>query len=175
MKLRKMSTNADIKIKHILNMLAIQIKREDVAATEQVIDRQFLSLMKTVERYFSNQEYDLLFEWLNELVKKEVELKHKQEVDFRTFKKDSINLLICKVNLFHSRIVEMLIDEIDIAYQDYLDMQSSNPEFSTQIKFATISMANEFINHLTENRSINEIVVDQYIGLISQSLQIFNL
>lgn len=169
-----MST-ADIKIKHILNMLAIQIKREDAATTEQVIDQQFLSLMKTVERYFRNQEYNLLFEWLNELIKKEVELKHKQELDFRTFKKDSINLLICKVNLFHSRIVEMLIDEIDIAYQDYLDMQSSNPEFSTQIKFSTISMANDFINHLTENRSINELVIDQYIGLISQSLQIFNL
>ena len=131
--------------------------------------------MKTVERYFREQEYDLLFEWLNELIKKEVELKRKQDDNFRVFKKDSINLLICKVNLFHARIVEMLVDEIDIAYQDFLDMKDSNPEFSTQIKFSTIAMANDFINHLTENRSINELVIDQYIGLISQSLQIFNL
>ncbi len=164
---------ADIKIKHILNMLAIQTKREDVS--EQSIDNQFLSLMKTVERYFREQEYDLLFEWLNELIKKESELKLKQEADFRVYKKDSINLLICKVNLFHNRIVEMLVDEIDIAYQDFLDMKSSNPEFAAQIKFSTIAMANDFINHLTENRSINELVIDQYIGLISQSLQIFNL
>ena len=163
----------DVAIKHILNMLAIQTRRETIS--EQAIDNQFLSLMRTVERYFREHEYDLLFEWLNELIKKEVELKQKQEEDFRTFRKDSINLLICKVNLFHSRIVEMLVDEIDLSYQDFLEMKSSNPEFATQIKFSTIAMANEFINHLTENRSINELVIDQYICLISQSLQIFNL
>ena len=157
-------------------MLAIQTTKSDSTITaEESIDRQFLSLLKTVERYFQNQEYDLLFEWLTELIKKELDLKRKQEENFRVYKKDSINLLICKVNLFHARIIEMLIDDIDVAYQDYLEMKTSNSEFADQLKFSTISVVNDFINHLTENRAIDEVVFDQYIDLISQSLQIFNL
>lgn len=167
-----MSTS-QIKIKHILNMLAIQTTKNDNFSVQD-IDNQFVSLLKTVERYFREQEYELLFEWLAELVKKELELKHKQEMDSHIYKKDSINLLICKVNLFHARIIEMLIDEIDIAYQDYLEMKEHNPEFSQQLKFSTITMASEFINHLTESRVIDEAVFDQYIELLSQSLQIFN-
>lgn len=166
---------AEIKIKHILNMLAIQTAKTDAIVSQESIDNQFVSLLKTVERYFREQEYELLFEWLAELVRKELELKKKQEMDFRVYKRDSINLLICKVNLFHARIIEMLIDEIDIAYQDFQEMKVTNPEFAEQIKFSTLTMANEFINHLTEYRSIDEPVFDQYIELISQSLNIFNL
>ncbi len=172
-KLSKMSTS-QIKIKHILNMLTIQTTKNDNFSVED-IDIQFISLLKTVEIYFREQEYELLFEWLAELVKKELELKHKQQSDYRIYKKDSINLLICKVNLFHARIIEMLIDEIDIAYQDYLEMKESNPEFAQQIKFSTLAMVNEFITHLTGSRAIDEAVFDQYIELISQSLQIFNI
>lgn len=152
-------------------MLALQSS----TTTVENIDNQFMSLLKTIERYFQNQEYDLLFEWLTELIKKELELKHKQELDYRTFKKDSINILICKVNMFHSRIIEMLIDDIDIAYNDYLEMKASNPEFADQLKLSTISLVNDFVDHLTEHRIINEGIYDQYIDLINQSLQIFNV
>jgi hypothetical protein len=154
-------------------MLAIQSTKNE-RFSEEIIDKQFVSLLKTVENYFVNHEYDLLFEWLSELVKKELELKRKQEQDFRVYKKDSINLLICKCNVFHARIIEMLIDEIDIAYQDYLELRERNPEFADQMKFSTVSIANDFINHLTESREIDEDMFDQYISIISQSLKIFN-
>ena len=167
-------SSASVSIKHILNMLALQTSRSDEVTIES-IDVQFMSLMKVVERYFMEHEYELLFDWLNELMKKEVELKKKQEENFRVYKKDSINLLICKVNMFSARIIEMLIDEIDVAYQDYIEMKESNPEFAGSIKANMILMANNFINHLTENRSIDEAAFDQYIILIEQALQIFTM
>ena len=153
-------------------MLALQGTKSDISA--ESIDQQFLSLLKTVEKYFEEQEFDFLFEWLNELIKKEGELKRKQQDDFRIYKKDSINLLICKVSMFHARIMEMLVNAIDDAYHDYRYIGETSPLFSSKIKASTLSMANTFINHLTENRDINAHVIDQYIEIISQALQIFN-
>lgn len=155
-------------------MLALQTSRNEEVSVES-IDNQFLSLMKVVERYFQENEYELLFDWFNELIKKEIELKRKQEMDFRIYKKDSINLLICKVNMFHHRVMEMLVDQIDISYQDYSDMKVSNPEFAASIKEDMLFVANNFIKHLTENRLLDELLFDQYISIIEQSLKIFNL
>ena len=155
-------------------MLTIQTAKANTVTAES-IDKQFISLLKTVERYFQEHEYELLFEWLAELIKKEQELKRKQEEDYRVYKTDSINLLICKVNLFHARIMEMLINDIDIAYADYSEMKTTNPEFADSLKLSTITMANDFINHLTEHRLIDEFVFDQYIDMINQTLFIFNL
>ena len=154
-------------------MLALQSTKSNISV--ESIDQQFLSLLKTVEKYFEEQEFDLLFEWLTELIKKEGELKRKQQEDFRVYQKDSINLLICKVSMFHARIIEILVNAIDDAYYDYRVISETSPLFGNKVKTATIFMANAFINHLTENRNINVILIDQYIDLISQELQIFNI
>lgn len=164
---------SSIKITNIINMLALKSTQESVNA--EAIDQQFVSLLKTVEKYFEDLEYDLLFDWLNELIKKETDLKHKQQENFRVFKKDSINLLICKVNMFHSRIIELFVNSIDDAYHDYRYIGESSPTFANQIKAETITTVNKFINNLTDNRHINEKLFDQYIEIISQSLKIFSI
>ena len=96
-------SNSDIKIKNILSMLSLQSSRnEDVS--EESIDHQFLVLIKIVEQSFLEQEYDIFFDWFNELIKNEKELKRKLQADFHVYHKDPLMLLITKVNRFRTKI-----------------------------------------------------------------------
>ena len=150
---------SEIKIKNILNKLSLQSSRNE-EVSEESIDHQFLILIKIVEQYLLEQEYEIFFDWLNELIKKEKELKKKLLIDFHVFNKDPLNLLITKVNRSHTKIVNLLIEDIEISYQDYSNMYDSNPDFAEQVKFEVLNRINTYIYYLTENRFTNETLYD---------------
>lgn len=165
-------SNSDIKIKNILSMLSLQSSRnEDVS--EESIDHQFLVLIKIVEQSFLEQEYDIFFDWFNELIKNEKELKRKLQADFHVYHKDPLMLLITKVNRFRTKIFEILIEDIEIFYQDYSTMHSSNPDFANQVKIDALNRIDIYLSYLNENRPVNETLYDYYISLITQAKEIF--
>ncbi len=167
-----MSTS-EIKINNVLNMLSLQSSRNE-NVSEESIDHQFLILIKIVEGYFLEQEYEIFFEWLNELIKKEKELKKKLQVDFHVFHKDPLYLLMTKINKSYKKILDFLIEDIEISYQDYSTMQNINSEFSNQVKSEALNRINTYLHYFTQNRSVNETLYDYYISLFTQAIEIFN-
>lgn len=168
-----MVSTSDIKIKNILNMLSLQTSRNE-GINEESIDHQFLILSKIIEKHFLEQNYELFFDWLNELIKREKELKKKLLEDFRLFLKDPLQLLISKVNKLHKKFIDLLIEDIEISYQDYSTMYESNPSFAHQVKSDALNRITLYLCYLTGNRSVNETLYDYYISLFTEALELFN-
>ena len=163
---------SDLQIKYFLDGLKSQTSQDSEISPESM-DNQFISLAIIVEKYFIEHEYDQLFDWFIELVKKEFELKEELRKESQEDIIESINQLISKVNRFRTSIIDMLIDEINDSYRDFTYIYDSSPIFASKIKLFTLLMANSFINNLHKNRGLCKSIFDQYIFLICNSLNIY--
>jgi len=167
-----MSTT-DIKIGNIIDMLSLQSSR-NVDLSEESVDHQFMILIKIAEKNLLEQEYELFFDWLNELIRKETELKKKRQVDYHIFNKTPLNVLINKIYKSYKKIFDLLIEDIEISTQDYFNMNGSNLEFAQKVKIDALSRINTYLIYLTNNRSVNENLYDYYIDLFTQAKDIFD-
>ena len=163
-------------IKIVLKDLLLKNANNELSIGE--IDYQFSLLLENISKYFFEGKYFFLFDWITETIKREDELRIKSAEIHPFFQKDKkkiLNELILKLHLFHSKIIELVVDEIYLSYMDYIDLKRINElNLAIQSKISTLGLANSFILYLTENRSNNENVYDSYIEMISQALEIFN-
>jgi hypothetical protein len=170
-----MSLGDFAKIKVILNELIEKNTNDGLSPVE--IDYQFSFLLNEIEKFYSENKFYFLFDWIYESIKKEIELTElykKAQNDETNDKKDLIQLLILKTNLIHSKIIEMVADDIFLSYMDYIELKGINElELAIKSKILTLGIANSFILYLSENRKLNEVVYDSYIEIIHQALKVF--
>ena len=162
-------------IKIVLRDLLLKNANNELSIGE--IDYQFSFLLENISKYFFERKYFFLFDWITETIKREDELRIKSDEIHPYFQKEKkaiLDQLIQKVHLVHSKIIELVVDEIYLSYMDYIDLKRIDElDLAIQSKISTLGLANSFLLYLTENRSLNEKVYDSYIELISQSLEIF--
>ena len=145
---------------------------------KEEIDYQFSLLLKSIAKYFAEERYFFLFDWISEAVKREHELMyHKHFINIKEKEKlDNIQILIFKTHALHSLIIEMVIDKIFISNTMYIQYINEDKfDLAVKVKIATLGFANSFLIFLTEKRNLDEELFDKYIDLISKALTIFTI
>ena len=169
-----MIAKKEIKIKNILNMLVLQGTKDNILSED--IDQQLNGLLETLNDYFSDNKLEEILLWLNEIITRETDLKIKQETNFRVYNKPSISILISKCSVLHAKIIEMITDEIDMFYSNFSENLLNNElDLARESKIMAMEYANLIIDNLNENRNINSVVYDNYVKIISQTLEIFKI
>ena len=81
------------------------------------------------------------------------------------YNKPNITALISKTNILHSKIIELLVEKIDTLSRKERDQMKH--------KMVAVDLANTFVDSLSKNRDIDELLYDDYIKTIGESLRIF--
>ncbi len=152
-------------------------KNKNDLLSEDYIDIHFNCILEKISYYLSKEQYFFLFDWILETIKKENELNQKiiqNNLKEGNDQKRVLDTIIMKLHSIHTKIIEMVIDEIHVSYMDYIDLRNIDEfDLAIQCKISTLGLANSFLLFLTENRHINEFIFDSYIELISQTFQVF--
>ena len=150
------------KFSKILNTLALKLETNE--EDSEAVNKQFNKIFSSIENHFKKNEFDKVLEWFHETVKKEVQIKEKI-IDFpEVYDKPSNHALIAKMQALHSKIIELVIDRIDqVVLNDQVDMR------------VIFELGQTFISSLTINRIINEVIYDNYVKILSQAMEVFNL
>ena len=146
--------------------------------TKDEIDVQFSHLLKSIAKYFTEEKYFFLFDWIAEAVKREKELLyHKHFIDVTQKEKlENLQILIFKTHTIHSLIIEMIIDKIFVSNTKYIQFMNDDQfDLAVKVKISTLGFANSFLIFLTEKRNLDEKLFDKYIDLISKALNIFTI
>ena len=149
-----------VKISNILNTLVLKGSK---GGSSNDVDIHLKKILKKIEDDFKNNRLNIVLDWFHESIKKELDLKLKRLNNPHVFNKPNIALLILKTNLIHSKIIELLVERIDLLCE----------ENTEQSKMIAVDLANTFVANLSMNRDNDELVYDQYIKVISDEMKIF--
>ena len=151
-----------VKLSNILNLLTLQLHNNE--EDNEIIDKQFMRILSTIETHFNNNEFEIVLDWFHETIKKEIQLKRKIIENSFVYDKPSIHLLLSKTNALHSKIIELVVDRIDqVVFGNDQDIN------------VIFDLAQTFISSITINRETDEVIYDNYVKLLTQAMQIFNL
>ena len=148
-----------IPISNILNSLLLKGKEGD-----EEIDAYLNQIINRIEVFLNENNLFLVFDWLNECIKKEFDLKKKKSENPFVYNKPATNTLIMKTNMLHSKIIEMAVEKIDECAT--IDTEES--------KIFALSFANKFIANCIEHRDNDEKTYDRYLQVIFDALIIFD-
>ena len=146
------------------------------------IDFQFSALIDKIQDNFleslHSNDFSIFFDYISESIKAEHQLRIKYAFEkqrlYSATNIYSLGLLITKINVIHTKIISLVVDEIFLLYSDYAELyRIQDFEIAWKLKIQAINLANIFILYLTDNRFIDEQLYDKYIKLISQALYIF--
>ena len=152
----------------ILKLYNKEIKEYDV-------DHHLRKIIEYLKKTSREDKAIILLDWLNESITREKHLMSKAKVSTDKYRANIILILISKCKIIHNKIMEFIINELDLYYDVWHDQQLlNNLELANLTKLMAVEFANKIIINLTDNREINEEIYDHYIDIVSQSLQSFN-
>lgn len=152
-------------ISRILNSMAIQVGRqeENLEKSKNNVDTQFNDILEKITGHFNNNEMKIVLNWLNESIQKEMDLEKKIELNPFVYKKDSILILKQKVNLLHSKIIELLLNKIDI-------VTSSGDSNEMREVFSAVQM---FLVSMNLNKHVSEKIYGDYLKKLTQTMKMY--